>query len=235
MSKLELVEIRQNFGNNEVLRNINLTVDDGEFVTILGPSGSGKTTLFNIIGGVLVPTNGEVLLDGRKITHTRGHVTYMPQTPSLMPWRTVIENIELGQEIKGQVDRNNTLELLARCGFLDIKDQMPDKLSGGMRQRVSFVRALNSTGKLLLLDEPFSALDEITRIDMQEWLQEILAKESRTVLMITHSIEEAIKLSDKIVVLEGKPATVGYIYETSQLKTPEDAVKLRQKLLEILR
>lgn len=235
MSKLELRNIHQSFGEHQVLDHIQLTINEGEFITILGPSGSGKTTLFNIIGGVLVPTEGSVILDGKDITNMRGHVTYMPQTPSLMPWRTVIENVELGQEIKGRVNRQKTLDLLERCGFIGIKDQMPDTLSGGMRQRVSFVRALNSEGEILLLDEPFSALDEITRIDMQEWLQEILQNEQRTVLMITHSIEEAIKMSDKIVVLEGKPATVRQIYETSRLKTPEDAVKLRQELLDILR
>ncbi|GGA96187.1 ABC transporter ATP-binding protein [Macrococcus hajekii] len=234
MTKLELKNIRHSFGSNSVLNAINLTLSEGEFITILGPSGSGKSTLFNIIGGLLIPTSGSVLLEGQDITGSKGHVAYMPQSPSLMPWRTVDENIQLGREIKGQVDRARMDDLLQRSGFADIKDQYPDSLSGGMKQRVSFLRALNTPGELMLLDEPFSALDEITRIDMQRWLKEILEVEKRTILMITHSIDEAIKLSDKIVVLEGKPATihqaidVRYISETAE-------ITLKQQLLELLR
>ncbi|KAA1040355.1 ABC transporter ATP-binding protein [Macrococcus equipercicus] len=222
------------FGSHQVLKDINLSVTAGEFVTLLGPSGSGKTTLFNIIGGLMTPAGGDVLLGGQAITGHTGHVSYMPQTPSLMPWRTVLENVELGQEIRGTADRARTLQLIERCGFTAIKDAMPSTLSGGMRQRVSFIRALNSPGSLLLLDEPFSALDEVTRIDMQQWLKEILAMEQRTVLMITHSIEEAVKLSDKVAVLEGKPAVIQQVHDTSRLSA-EDTQVLRHELLDLLR
>ncbi|TDM11922.1 ABC transporter ATP-binding protein [Macrococcus lamae] len=223
------------FGDNQVLQKVNLEVCEGDFVTIIGSSGSGKSTLFNIIGGLLEPSSGEVLLNGGSIIGKTGHVSYMPQTPSLMPWRTVMENVELGQEIRGTVNHARTLELIDKCGFTAIKDDMPGTLSGGMRQRVSFLRALNTSGQLMLLDEPFSALDEITRIDMQQWLKDILKVEKRTVLMITHSIEEAIKLSDKIVVLEDKPATIKKIYKTLQEMTAESSQKLREELLELLR
>ncbi len=229
---LEIHQISHNFGTHDVLKELSLNVREGEFVTLIGPSGSGKSTLFNITGGLLKPSSGEVLLNGQSIIGQTGHVSYMPQTPSLMPWRTVLENVELGQEVQGHVNRERTMQLLKRCGFDDIKEAMPSTLSGGMRQRVSFIRALNSAGDLMLLDEPFSALDEVTRIDMQQWLKEILALEKRTVLMITHSIEEAIKLSDKIAVLEGKPATIKQIYDTSHMTSHE---ALRQELLELLR
>lgn len=232
MIKLKLQNISHSFGMDPVLEHVNLEVKDQEFVTILGPSGSGKSTIFNIIGGLLTPVAGDVILDGRQVVGHTGHVAYMPQSPSLMPWRTVAANIALGSEIKegttGRLD-----ELLERSGFEDIRHQYPDRLSGGMKQRVSFLRTLNTPGDLMLLDEPFSALDEITRFDMQKWLQEILAAEKRTVLMITHSIEEAIRLSDRIVVLAGKPASIQHIIEVKQM-TEEERRLLKQQLLEML-
>jgi len=233
MTKLILKDINHTFGTNHVLAQVNLEVEEGEFVTILGPSGSGKSTIFNIIGGLLVPDTGEVLLEGRNLVGHTGHVSYMPQTPSLMPWRTVADNIALGSEIKG--DTAERLDgLLERSGFDNIRHHYPDSLSGGMKQRVSFLRALNTKGELMLLDEPFSALDEITRYDMQTWLKEILAKENRTVLMITHSIEEAIKLSDRIVVLEGKPAKINHVMDVSNVREQE-ILTLKTRLLEMLR
>ncbi|TDM04132.1 ABC transporter ATP-binding protein [Macrococcus carouselicus] len=234
MTKLELRNIGHAFSHNQVLKNVNLEVRDGEFITILGPSGSGKSTIFNITGGMLEPSVGDVMLNGERINGCRGHVAYMPQSHSLMPWRTVLQNIELGREIKGQIDQARMEKLLERSGFEAIQNQYPDSLSGGMKQRVSFLRALNTPGELMLLDEPFSALDEITRIDMQEWLQEILTVEKRTVLMITHSIEEALKLSDRLVVLEGKPATIRQLFDVNGLDEQE-RVALKSQLLNMLR
>ncbi|ULG72952.1 ABC transporter ATP-binding protein [Macrococcus brunensis] len=233
MTKLILKDISHMFGTNQVLSQVNLEVQEGEFVTILGPSGSGKSTIFNIIGGLLVPDIGEVILEGRSVVGRTGHVAYMPQTPSLMPWRTVADNIALGSEIKGDT-AGRLDELLERSGFDEIREHYPDSLSGGMKQRVSFLRALNTPGELMLLDEPFSALDEITRYDMQAWLKEILAVEKRTVLMITHSIEEAIKLSDRIVVLEGKPASIHHVIDVRHMREQE-IVSLKTQLLEMLR
>lgn len=209
-SILTLKDIAHQYGENSVLTNINLDVKNNEIIAIVGPSGSGKSTLINIIGGLLKQTSGHVYINDREVTRT-GHVSYMPQTSSLMPWRTVKENIQLATEIGSQtVDKSTAL--LEHAGFTDIKDQYPPSLSGGMQQRVSFLRALNSNHDVLLLDEPFSALDEITRIEMQQWLKSLIRETGKTVLMITHSIAEAIDLSDRIIVLNGKPATITNIY-----------------------
>lgn len=211
---LEVREVGKSFGigadRKEVLRGISLTVADGEFVALIGPSGSGKSTLFSIIGG-LEAAEGEIRIGGRATTGQTGHVAYMPQQASLLPWRTVAGNIELTLAVAGMAKaeaRAAASQWLERVGLAQYAGAYPHVLSGGMAQRVSFLRALLSPQRLMLLDEPFGALDALTRLHMQQWLLSIWEENRRSVLLITHSIEEAIQLADRIIVLSSSPAVV---------------------------
>ncbi|TXK71814.1 ABC transporter ATP-binding protein [Paenibacillus sp. N3.4] len=215
MSKLELRDIQQSFFgkkmSQQVLSNVSLYVNDGEFVSIIGPSGSGKSTLFHIIGGLLNPSAGEVWLDGVNVTGTKGLISYMPQQPALFPWRSIESNVALAQEVAGET-RSKALEKarewLPKVGLGGYEHELPHVLSGGMQQRVSFLRALLSPQELMCLDEPFGSLDALTRQDMQAWLLNIWEQNKRSILFVTHSIEEALFLSDRIYVLSNKPATI---------------------------
>ncbi|NCU18044.1 ABC transporter ATP-binding protein [Pallidibacillus pasinlerensis] len=208
MSKLEINHLSISFGSQKILDDITFTAEEGEFISILGPSGSGKSTLFNLIGGILIPDEGSILLDGKEITGKRGSISYMPQSHALMPWRTILDNVLLGQEIAGKRDEKKALEMLGKAGLKGYEKHYPHELSGGMKQRVSFIRSLLSPQSLICLDEPFSALDEFTRFEMQNWLLSVWQQYKRTILFITHNIDEALYLSDRILVLSNKPASV---------------------------
>lgn len=208
MSVLTIQDISKKFADAEIIKHLNLQVNEGEFVSILGPSGSGKSTLFSLIGGILAPDEGTITLKGENINSQTGAVSYMPQSPSLLPWRTVLQNVLLGQELKGTKDSSTALEMIEKAGLAQYTYSYPQELSGGMKQRVSFIRALLSPQPIILLDEPFSALDELTRLDMQKWLLSIWENNRRTVLFVTHNLEEALFLSDRIVILSNKPATI---------------------------
>ncbi|MFD2445456.1 ABC transporter ATP-binding protein [Bacillus sp. CGMCC 1.16607] len=192
----------------QVLDAISLEVNQGEFVSIIGPSGSGKSTIFQCLGGVLNPESGDIFLGDKKITGETGHISYMPQQNSLLPWRSVLENVVLGQELHKKMNREEAKSWLSKVGLAEYENVYPHQLSGGMKQRVAFIRALISPASLLLLDEPFSALDEFTRLDMQKWLLSIWEKEKKSILFITHNIEEALFLSDRIYLLSERPAKV---------------------------
>ncbi|MFC0216660.1 ABC transporter ATP-binding protein [Paenibacillus chartarius] len=195
----------------KVLDGVSLHVGQGEFVAVLGPSGSGKTTLFRLAGGLLRPVRGSIRLNGADITGKPGHIGYMPQQPALLPWRTVLENSLLAAEIAGserQTAERQAREWLQRAGLAGYEHAYPDELSGGMQQRVSFVRALLGPQLLLGLDEPFGALDAMTRLEMQLWLGDLWQESGRSVLLVTHSIEEALLLADRIYVLSAKPTRV---------------------------
>lgn len=208
MGNLTVKQIHKSFGGQPVLENISFTAREGEFVSILGPSGSGKSTLFKVIGGLLTPDRGSVYLDGENITGKRGYISYTPQSPALMPWRTVLDNVLLGQEISGEMKKEEAMEMLAKAGLSGFENSYPHELSGGMKQRVSFIRSLLSPQTLICLDEPFSALDEFTRLEMQKWLLSIWQEYKRTILFITHNIEEALFLSDEIIIFSSGPATI---------------------------
>ena len=203
--KLQLQQIQQQFpgqrGPVQVISDISLHVEEGEFVSIIGPSGSGKSTLFHIIGGLLQPTSGRVWLDDKDVTGIKGLISYMPQQPALL----------LAREVAGVI-RSDSLaqarEWLAKAGLQGYEKEYPHVLSGGMQQRVAFLRALLSPQALMCLDEPFGALDALTRQEMQEWLLDLWQQHQRSVLFVTHSIEEALYLSDRIYVLSGKPTRV---------------------------
>ena len=216
MARLEVNEVSKSFvgrtGSKHVLNRLSLHADEGEFVSIIGPSGSGKSTLFHIIGGIVQPDEGTIVLGGRAITGQRGNVSYMPQHNTLLPWRTVLDNATMPLEIAGGTSkreaREQAREWLAKVGLSDYEREYPHVLSGGMQQRVAFARALISPQQVMCLDEPFGALDALTRMEMQRWLLGIWEQYRRTVLFITHSIEEALLLSDRVYVLSDKPARV---------------------------
>ncbi len=205
---LTIHELNKTFGNLQVLKDINLQVDEGEFVAILGPSGSGKSTLFQLIGGNLLADNGTISLNGEVINGKKGFISYMPQQPSLFPWRTVLENVVLAAEINGKPNYKEAKRWLEKVGLDEFENSYPIELSGGMKQRVSFIRALLSKQSILCLDEPFSALDEFTRLKMQKWLLSVWEENRKSVLFITHSIEEALFLADRIYILSKRPARV---------------------------
>ncbi|MNH85221.1 Bicarbonate transport ATP-binding protein CmpD [compost metagenome] len=194
-----------------VLKDISLSVAQGEFVSIVGPSGSGKSTLFHLIGGLTEPDHGQILLQGQDITGQKGHISYVPQQPALFPWRTIEDNVILAMEVAGVPVKEARMEArkwLLRAGLGGFESSYPHKLSGGMQQRASFLRGLLSRQEVMCLDEPFSALDALTRSDMQHWLLNIWEENKRAVLFITHNIEEALLLSDTVYLFSSRPATV---------------------------
>lgn len=191
-----------------LLDSLSLQVKDGEFVSVIGPSGSGKTTLFRLITGLEHPTTGDILINGHSYSDRLGKVGYMPQQDLLMPWRTILTNAALPLEIRGmnkQESHKKVKQLLNEFGLNEVENKFPSDLSGGMRQRVSFLRTVLSGSNVLLLDEPFSALDAITRLSMQEWLLEQWQKWKSTILFITHDVDEALFLSDRIFVFTEAP------------------------------
>jgi len=193
------------------IRDVSLAVADGEVVAIIGPSGCGKSTLLNLAAGLTRPKRGTVLLDGTQITGPSLHVAFMLQKDLLLPWRSIIENVELGQEIQG-VERKERLRrghaLLERYHLADFAGHYPHQLSGGMRQRAALARTMALDPEVLLLDEPFSALDAQTKMVLQKDLAQVLAEENKTALFITHDISEAVALSDRVLVMSRRPGTI---------------------------
>jgi ABC-type nitrate/sulfonate/bicarbonate transport system ATPase subunit len=217
-SKLIIDNVEVRFGQTLALAETSLEVSDGEFVTLVGPSGCGKTTLMNVIAGLQRPTSGRVLMDGTDIAGRPGHVGYMFQKDLLIPWRTVTGNIVLGAALTGRAakaDRRAARELAARYGLGDFVDHYPHALSGGMRQRVALMRTLAFHKDILLLDEPFGALDAQTRLEMQQWLLEVWADSGRTVLFITHDVDEAVFLADRVVVMSARPGRIQAVHEVA--------------------
>jgi ABC-type nitrate/sulfonate/bicarbonate transport system ATPase subunit len=215
-AKLEVRRVSHAFpdgptGETLALSDINLSFRDGDFVCIVGPSGCGKTTLFNIIAGLLLPTAGSVFCDGQDISGRAGVVGYQLQKDLLLPWRTVIDNVILGLEIHGtpkSVARQRVVPLLKRYGLGGFERHYPDQLSGGMRQRAALLRTLLYDRDVILFDEPFAALDAQTRAKMQEWLLVTWGEFKKTILFVTHDIEEAVFLSDSIYILTRRPGRI---------------------------
>ncbi|WP_342503739.1 ABC transporter ATP-binding protein [Lysinibacillus sp. FSL L8-0126] len=205
---LSIQNIAKSFDTLQVLEDVSFDVKAGEFVAIVGPSGSGKSTLFQLIGGVSTIDQGSILLNEEDIQRKRGTIGYMPQQPCLLPWRTILENVTLVEELQHQPNAERAIEWLEKVGLGSFIHAYPNELSGGMQQRVSFIRAMVSDKPILCLDEPFSALDEFTRLEMQAWLLSIWEAYRKSILFVTHSIEEALFLADRILVLSKRPATV---------------------------
>ncbi len=192
--------------------DLSLTVPPGMFVTVIGPSGCGKSTLFGLLAGLLIPATGGVTVHGASVVGEPGHVGYMPQRDLLLPWRTVLENVTLGPELAGRCalrdarrDARGRLPTFGLEGFADV---YPATLSGGMRQRAALLRTVLMERDVLLLDEPFGALDALTRASLQEWLLGVWVREGQTVLFITHDVDEAVFLADRVVVMTPRPGRI---------------------------
>ncbi|MFZ3101873.1 MAG: ABC transporter ATP-binding protein [Desulfitobacteriaceae bacterium] len=227
-----------------ILNSLDLDVETGNFVSLIGPSGCGKSTICNLVAGIELPDTGQILLDGEAIQGSPGHVGYMPQKDLLLPWRTLLDNVLLGCDIlhkdKRQA-REEAQEWLSQFGLAPFSAHYPHQLSGGMRQRGALLRTILFGQKTLLLDEPFGALDALTRQEMQRWLLNIWDQTRHTVLFITHDIDEALLLSDKVVVLSQRPAqilqefTVPFPHPRDpNLLLSSDTLHLKKQLLQLL-
>ena len=217
---LEVKNVTKKYQNKEgeilAIQNVNLRVKKGEFVSIIGPSGCGKSTLLSIIAGLEDKTSGEIYIEGEKVEGISPKVGYMLQRDCLLEWKTILSNTMFGLEIKGKKNkeaRDYVEELLKKYDLYDFKDKYPSELSGGMRQRAALIRTLAVKPKILLLDEAFSALDYQTRLMVTDDIYKILKNENITAIMVTHDISEAISMSDRIVVLSTRPATVKEIHK----------------------
>ena len=216
----------------------------GEFVSIVGPSGCGKSTIFNVIAGLLRPTSGEALIDGRSVAGSPGHVGYMLQKDLLLPWRTIIDNVVLGAELLGEnrsAVREQALALMADFGLQGFEDAWPSRLSGGMRQRAALMRTVLSGRDVLLLDEPFAALDAMTRLLMHEWMLSIWEEFGRTIVFITHDVDEAIFLSDRVYVMTARPGRIKAVVNIDltrprdyDVMTTERFARLKHELLGLI-
>lgn len=210
--RLEVKDVTFSYDNQkDVLKDINLTLNDGELICLLGVSGGGKTTLFNVIAGLNRPQKGQVLLNGEDITGKTGKVSYMLQKDMLLPYRSVEDNVALPLIIKGvkkKEARRIAGEQFERFGLDGTQKRYPAELSGGMRQRAALLRTYLFSGEVALLDEPFSALDTLTKSEMHKWYLDVMDKIKLSTIFITHDIDEAILLSDRIYLLRGKPGTL---------------------------
>ncbi|GGG13150.1 ABC transporter ATP-binding protein [Paenibacillus aceti] len=197
------------------LKGLNLAVDAGEFISLVGPSGCGKTTLLSLIAGLLSPSRGQVLLHGKPITGPTPEIGYMLQQDYLFPWRTILSNAQLGLELTGRLNEESSLmvqDLLDGMGLGNTTNQYPHQLSGGMRQRVALVRTLATDPDLLLLDEPFSALDYQTKLQLEDLVVDTLRQRGKTGILVTHDLSEAIAVSDRVIVLAAKPGRIRSTY-----------------------
>lgn len=209
--KLEVRGISKTFEDKAILDNISIELREGELVCLLGTSGAGKTTLFHIISGVLEPDKGQVLLNGKEITNSPGKVSYMLQKDMLLPYKTVLDSVALPLRLRG-ISRNKAREKASsyfrEFGIDGYQKKYPNQMSGGMRQRAALLRTYLFSGEVALLDEPFSALDTMTKSKMHEWYLSIMDQIQLSTLFITHDIDEAILLSDRIYILTGKPGRI---------------------------
>ncbi len=233
MSELRIENVSKSFDGEKILENISIELHNGELVSLLGASGGGKTTLFNVISGLTEPDSGKVFLDNEDITGTSGHIAYMLQKDLLMPHKTILDNVALPLVIKESksalpVARNKSAarekaaSYFAQFGLEGTEDKYPHQLSGGMRQRAALLRTYMFSKDIALLDEPFSALDTLTKSEMHRWYLDVMDKINLSTLFITHDIDEAILLSDRIYLLSGKP---GQITDEIIIKEPKPRSK----------
>ncbi len=241
MGYLEIRELSKVFrrreGPLEALRNVDLAVREGEFVAILGPSGCGKTTLLQILAGLETPTAGEVTLRGRPVQGWSRERTLIFQEYTLFPWLTARGNVEFGLGLAGRPAaerRARALSMLGRLGIAAFAESYPHQLSGGMQQRVALARALVVEPAVLLMDEPFAAVDAITRCRLQEELRQLQAASGQTVLLVTHSVREALALADRLVILSARPARVRMEMPIARPLSPAELASWEEQVLQQL-
>ena len=211
-----------------MMRDLSFSVGDGEFVSIIGASGCGKSTIFRLINGLEKPQSGEILVNGKPIETQKNYSSFMPQKDLLLPWRTIEKNVCLPMEIMkvpADKQRKACKEALEQVGLSGYADKYPKDLSGGMKQRVAFARTLLAGADMLLLDEPFSALDYLTRVDMQEWLLSQWQNSGKSIIFITHDVEEAVFLSKRIFVIQDRPFS-----SMESVEIPMDYPRKREEL-----
>jgi NitT/TauT family transport system ATP-binding protein len=219
MAQIELNEVCLSYftlkQETEALRNIDMSVEAGEFISIVGPSGCGKSTLLSLISGMEKPTKGRVRIDGQEVIGTSPKVGYMLQHDHLFEWRDVLNNLLVGAEIR-KMDRtkaeHKAMELMDRYGLGGFAHHTPAQLSGGMRQRVALIRTLVTDPDILLLDEPFSALDYQTRLMLADEISKIIKDQGKTAILVTHDISEAISMADRVMVMSKRPSTISNVY-----------------------
>ncbi len=230
-SKIRIENISKSFDGDKIIDNISINVEEGELVSILGPSGCGKSTIFNIIAGLLKQDSGKVDVNGK--------LSYMYQKDLLLPYKTIIDNVSLPlvlRKEKKSEAREEVRQYFKVFGLEGYEDKYPKELSGGMRQRANFMRTYVNSNDIMLLDEPFGALDSITKSSMQKWLLDIRKKVKSTILLITHDIEEAILLSDRIYVISNKPSSVimEIVVDRDRIGDVEYSFKLKKDILDVL-
>lgn len=222
--KVKIEDLSITFDDNKILDRLNLEINEGEFVAILGPSGCGKSTLLNIIAGILEPEAGAVYVDNQTIKGISSHFAYMPQEDLLLAWQTILDNVTLYGKLhhNAKEAKQKALAQMERFGLKGYEKAYPHELSGGMRQRAAFLRTALCEAEVMLLDEPFGALDVITRNEMQDWLLDLRSQWHQSTLLVTHDIDEALYLADRIVILSGKPARIVKEIDLSQIKKSRD-------------
>ena len=218
MVKLEVSGLSFSYDNKKLFENLDFSIKEGEFVSLLGPSGCGKSTILKLLTGVIQAETGRITVDGQPVTGLSEHFAYMPQNDLLFPWKTILDNVCLYGQIHGSMDemRREESKNFPAFGLEVYETKYPSSLSGGMRQRAAFLRTALCKADILLLDEPFGALDVITRGDMQDWLISMRARLNRTVLLVTHDMDEALYLSDRILILNQAPAHI-----TCEIEIPD--------------
>lgn len=235
MSDLTVTDVTLAYENTNIIEDISIELHDNELVCLLGASGGGKTTLFNVISGLKKPDKGKIMLNGRDVTGQPGHISYMLQKDLLLPYRTIEDNVALPLLIKGEKKkeaRRKAGELFEEFGLDGTQKKYPKQLSGGMRQRAALLRTYMFSKDVALLDEPFSALDTLTKSDMHRWYLDVMDKIHLSTLFITHDIDEAILLSDRIYLLTGRP---GRIMEEIVIREPKPRRKDFNLMDEFLR
>jgi NitT/TauT family transport system ATP-binding protein len=232
--------VTMSFGAYVAVQDVNLTVADGEFLAIVGPTGCGKSTILNAIAGLLKPATGKVTIDGSPVTGVQNDIGYLFQQDALLPWKTAIENVELGLMFRGvgvEERRERSMTWLAKVGLRGFEHRYPHQLSGGQRKRVQMAQALITGPKVILMDEPFSALDIHTRHLMQNELLRLWQEERRAVVMITHDLEEAIALGDRVTILAAGPRSRVIESFPVDLERPRDVaeIKLDPRFMDLYR
>ncbi|MDU4018165.1 MAG: ABC transporter ATP-binding protein [Finegoldia magna] len=225
-------------GLTHALIDINMTIDDGEFVCIVGPSGCGKSTLLRLIAGLIVPTTGSITLGDKKVEGTDSDRGMVFQKPTLFPWLTVGENVGFSANLKKQNNEKEVDRLLEKVGLMEFKNSYPHQLSGGMAQRVSLIRTMINKPNVFLLDEPLGALDAFTRMNMQDELIKLWQENKHIMIMVTHDVDEAIYLSNKVVIMEPRPGRIKKILEIEmdypRNRTSKQFTDYRNEILETL-